>query len=128
MMHKTLVAFTLVLLAGAAVAQDKPKAKKTPAPKPAAKGKAVAAPRISGVSPLEAPAGSALTISGTGFDQGGTILLGSYAPSVVETADDRIVVKVPENPQLVGSSLEIFVVTPGNPVTPSGFRVLVLPS
>jgi len=127
-MRRTLLPVLALFASASLLGQaSAPPKKATPTPRPSTK-KLRAIPRLTGVSPLEAPVGSEVTLTGRGLDQGSMVLFGSYAPSIVEQTEQKIVVRMPaDKPQMEGASLEVFLITPGLPVVASGYSVRVVP-
>ena len=96
-----------------------------PSPTPAPRARRLT---ITGVEPLNLKTGERVTVTGTGFDQGSVVLIGQFAPRIVERSDTRIVFVAPADPrQPEGYSLPAYLVTPGNAVAVLGDFVVLRP-
>lgn len=73
-----------------------------------------ALPVVSGVSPASGPAGTAVTITGTGFTGATSVLFGTTAVTPTTVTDTSITVTAPAN---VSGTVNVFVVTPSGTST-----------
>lgn len=78
----------------------------------------IVAPTITGFNPASAVAGTAVTITGTGFSQFSSVKFGTVAASILSQTDTSLTVAVPSG--LSPGSMKISVTTNGQTVISSG--------
>ncbi len=111
--------------------RTKPASSRTP--KPAARRDVAPRPvrtvTVTRVEPADVVPGDEVTVTGTGFDQGTVLLLGTESPRLLEQSDTRIVFEVPDadKQRPTAWSAPLYLVTPGQKVVNSAVTMQVLP-